>query len=238
LFKRFFGPHMSPIFDTRGSVGAVGVAVALAAAVALLLAPLAPTATVGLAVAPTTVPRVGAATHAPVRSAALPLRAGQGSAPQPADTYPRHPTAGAESRFWTPLAAVAGAFVGTVVAVLSRHQKAVAAVGAAALLAAPAALAVDVKMGSDTGGLVFVPDTVTIAPGQSVTWVNNAGFPHNVIFDEDDVPAGVDSAALSHEDYLNARGDAVTSTFTAPGTYVFHCEPHEGAGMVGKVIVK
>jgi len=27
-------------------------------------------------------------------------------------------------------------------------------------------------------------------------------------------------------------------TFTAAGTYEFYCEPHRGAGMVGKVIVE
>ena len=34
----------------------------------------------------------------------------------------------------------------------------------------------------------FEPATITIKAGESVTWVNNAGFPHNVMFDEDDVP--------------------------------------------------
>lgn len=35
--------------------------------------------------------------------------------------------------------------------------------------------AVTVKLGTDAGGLVFDPDTVTIKAGESVTWVNNAG---------------------------------------------------------------
>lgn len=38
------------------------------------------------------------------------------------------------------------------------------------------------------GALVFDPANITIAKGESVTFVNNAGFPHNVVFDEDDVP--------------------------------------------------
>lgn len=41
------------------------------------------------------------------------------------------------------------------------------------------------------GALVFDPSSVTIAKGESVTFVNNAGFPHNVVFDEDEVPVGV-----------------------------------------------
>jgi hypothetical protein len=35
--------------------------------------------------------------------------------------------------------------------------------------------------------------------------VNNKGFPHNVVFDEDAIPAGTSADALSHEDYLNVR---------------------------------
>ena len=59
---------------------------------------------------------------------------------------------------------------------------------AALALAAQAAGAVTIKMGGDTGALVFEPSSVTIKAGDSVTWTNNAGFPHNVVFDEDEIP--------------------------------------------------
>ena len=59
---------------------------------------------------------------------------------------------------------------------------------AALALMAQAAGAVTIKMGSDTGNLVFEPSSVTIKAGDSVTWKNNAGFPHNVMFDEDEIP--------------------------------------------------
>ena len=65
--------------------------------------------------------------------------------------------------------------------------------------------------------------------------MNNKGFPHNVVFDEDAIPAGVSVDALSHEDYLNGAGDSVTTKFDVAGTYGYYCEPHQGAGMVGKV---
>jgi plastocyanin len=45
-----------------------------------------------------------------------------------------------------------------------------------------------VKLGADGGALVFEPSTVTIKAGESVTWTNNVGFPHNVVFDEDAIP--------------------------------------------------
>merc|ERR1711937_652680 len=98
--------------------------------------------------------------------------------------------------------------------------------------------AVDVKLGSDGGQLVFVPDEVTIKAGESVTWVGNKGMPHNVVFDEDEVPSGADLAALNHEDMVNDEGQKVTSKFDKPGTYPYYCEPHRGAGMNGTVIVK
>ncbi len=50
--------------------------------------------------------------------------------------------------------------------------------------------------------------------------------------------AGVSVDAISHEDYLNAPGEEVTTKFTKPGKYAFHCEPHEGAGMNGTVTVE
>ncbi len=64
---------------------------------------------------------------------------------------------------------------------------AAAGVGAAALLASAPAMAADVKLGGDNGELAFVPNSVTIKAGESVTWTNNAGYPHNIVFDEDEV---------------------------------------------------
>jgi len=98
--------------------------------------------------------------------------------------------------------------------------------------------AVDVKLGSDGGQLVFVPDEVTIKAGESVTWVGNKGMPHNVVFDDEEGPSGADFAALNHEDMVNDEGQKVTSKFDKPGTYPYYCEPHRGAGMNGTVIVK
>ncbi len=174
-----------------------------------------------------------------------------------------------------------------------------------------------------------------IAPrptAESVNWVNNAGFPHNIVFDEDAVPvsaprapvigreggrrprpraspdrgtsarprsavaaarlprvrarklsawearsrggataslanraslatraslahhtapgvltrhgplpapqAGVNADAISHEDYLNAPGEKYSVKFDTAGEYGYYCEPHQGAGMVAKVIVQ
>ena len=106
-------------------------------------------------------------------------------------------------------------------------------------MATPAiANAADVKLGSDSGQLVFVPDEIKIKVGDSVTWTGNKGLPHNVVFDEENVPDGVDAEALSHSDNIGDEGEKVTTKFTKAGTYGYYCEPHRGAGMNGTVIVQ
>ncbi|KAL6778239.1 PCY1 [Auxenochlorella protothecoides x Auxenochlorella symbiontica] len=119
----------------------------------------------------------------------------------------------------------------------ARRWASVAGVGLASIGLTLTANAATVKLGTDSGGLQFDPETVTISKGDSVTWQNNAGFPHNIVFDEDGVPSGVNVSSLNHEDYLNAPGQSVTSKFDVAGEYNYYCEPHQGAGMQGKVIV-
>ena len=88
----------------------------------------------------------------------------------------------------------------------------------------------EIKLGSDDGMLAFSPSTVTISAGESVTFVNNKLAPHNAVFDGHE--------ELSHADLAFAPGESWTKTFATAGTFEFYCEPHRGAGMVGKVVVK
>mmetsp|Transcript_32687 Transcript_32687/g.32407 ORF Transcript_32687/g.32407 Transcript_32687/m.32407 type:complete len:148 (+) Transcript_32687:20-463(+) len=97
---------------------------------------------------------------------------------------------------------------------------------------------VTVKLGADSGALVFEPATVTVKSGEAIVFKNNAGFPHNVVFDEDNVPAGVNADAISRDDLLNAPGESFSVKLTTPGEYGYFCEPHQGAGMVGTIIVQ
>lgn len=107
--------------------------------------------------------------------------------------------------------------------------------------AAPA-LATDyeVKMGSDSGLLVFEPANLTVEPGDTVTWVNNKMAPHNVVFDKNQVPDKSSDLAksISHDQLTFAPGENYSTTFTADmptGEYGYYCSPHRGAGMVGKI---
>ncbi len=46
---------------------------------------------------------------------------------------------------------------------------------------------------------------------------------------------------LSHKQLLMSPGQTKTTTIPADapaGEYTFYCEPHRGAGMVGKIIVE
>ncbi|WP_017652446.1 plastocyanin [Fortiea contorta] len=100
-----------------------------------------------------------------------------------------------------------------------------------------------VKLGSDKGLLAFQPKVLTIKPGDTIEWVNNKVPPHNVVFDAAKNPAK-DAAlakALSHKKLLMSPGQTQSTTFPADapaGDYTFYCEPHRGAGMVGKITVQ
>ncbi|MGK7875962.1 MAG: plastocyanin [Xenococcaceae cyanobacterium] len=109
------------------------------------------------------------------------------------------------------------------------------------LLAKPAAAATyTVKMGADNGLLQFVPDTLTIKPDDTVKWVNNKMAPHNAVFDSSKMSPAL-ATKLSHQQLLFSPGQSYESTFPkdiAPGVYPYYCQPHRGAGMVGKIIVE
>ena len=71
----------------------------------------------------------------------------------------------------------------------------------------------------------FVPGEITVAPGTTVTWVNNEAMPHNVA----DLNKGFRSKML-------VKDDKFSFTFTTTGEYDYLCLIHPN--MKGKVIVK
>ena len=69
--------------------------------------------------------------------------------------------------------------------------------GIASLGLALSANAANVNLGAAGGALVFDPAEITIKSGETVTWTNKIGFPHNVVFDEDGIPVSTPSLHLA-----------------------------------------
>jgi plastocyanin len=100
-----------------------------------------------------------------------------------------------------------------------------------------------IKLGTDRGLLQFQPKKLTVKAGDTIEWKNNKVPPHNVVFDAKKNPTKNAALAksLSHKKLLMSPGQKVTTVIPAdatPGSYTFYCEPHRGAGMVGKIIVE
>lgn len=92
-----------------------------------------------------------------------------------------------------------------------------------------------------TNQLAFTPDTVRIEVGETVRWRNSSDLIHTVTADPDkasdsgnvSLPEGADTFDSGNLE----PGATFERTFSQPGTYQYFCIPHEGAGMIGWVIV-
>ncbi len=93
-----------------------------------------------------------------------------------------------------------------------------------------------------TDGLQFKPQELTITAGETVEFQNVGDVAHTVTTTTENasdpkhasVPAGVkpwDSGFIF-------GGKSYRRTFDEPGTYHYFCIPHEGAQMIGTIIVK
>ena len=93
----------------------------------------------------------------------------------------------------------------------------------------PASVAVSILKGAagNTSGRGFSPDVMTVVLGvnNTVVWTNNDASPHTVTSNSQEFDSG-----------NMAPGQTYSYTFTAPGTYTYHCTYHPW--MVGTVFVK
>ncbi|MBD3161824.1 MAG: amicyanin [Candidatus Eisenbacteria bacterium] len=81
-------------------------------------------------------------------------------------------------------------------------------------------------------GFTFVPDMISIAPGDSVHWVNSTQTIHTVTSGEDCSADGLfDSGNLEPDDEFGYR-------FDEEGDYPYFCIPHCGSGMTGRIEVE
>lgn len=99
-----------------------------------------------------------------------------------------------------------------------------------------------------TDQLVFDPDQLTIAPGDTVVWENVGSVGHSVTAYEDRIPGdaeyfasgGFDSEQAARNAYPEgdvAGGESFEHTFEVEGEYGYFCIPHESAGMVASLTV-
>jgi len=107
---------------------------------------------------------------------------------------------------------------------------------AVALVVAPAtaqdSAAPQVRMlnvGSNGQATVFEPEIIRVAPGTSTDFIAE-DFGHDAVAVEGLIPAGAEAFA----GYKNAD---LSVTFEAQGVYVYECTAHQGAGMIGLVVV-
>jgi hypothetical protein len=68
----------------------------------------------------------------------------------------------------------------------------------------------------DIKGQAFVPASLAVAPGDTVTWTNEDSVPHNV----------VGSGAASFESPMLSQGQSFTHRFAQAGTYTVVCGVH------------
>jgi plastocyanin len=92
------------------------------------------------------------------------------------------------------------------------------------LLALPAA-ALTATVQVRIQGMDFHPDTVTVAPGTTVTWTSDDSFAHTTTSD----------TKLWESGPLQP-GKSYSHTFDKPGSYPYHCTVH--TFMTGTVTVK
>lgn len=101
-----------------------------------------------------------------------------------------------------------------------------------------------------TDDLVFAPDEITIAPGDTVVWENVGNIGHSVTAYEDDIPeeaeffasGGFDAESPARSGYPSqgdiAGGETYEHTFEVEGTHEYFCIPHETVGMLGTIEVQ
>jgi plastocyanin len=94
----------------------------------------------------------------------------------------------------------------------------------ALVLFAPTAGARSKTMTVSIKGFAFNPPNATVAPGTTVTWVNDDQAPHTATAND----GAFDSGTLQ-------PGQSYSFTFDKPGTYAYHCNIHPD--MTGTITV-
>jgi plastocyanin len=74
-------------------------------------------------------------------------------------------------------------------------------------------------------GIKFVPDSLTVKVGQTVTWLNQDNTDHDIVAVQGEFKSG-----------LFGQGKSFSFTFAKAGTYAYYCSVHPN--MKGTIIVQ
>ena len=89
--------------------------------------------------------------------------------------------------------------------------------------------------------LRFAPTEITIKAGDTVEWRNIGSVRHTVTADPGRLPGSnnieLPAGAETFDSGWVKGGQVFRYTFSEPGVYRYVCLPHEGARMIGTVIV-
>ena len=96
-----------------------------------------------------------------------------------------------------------------------------------------------VRMVSEDGGFHFEPHIVHVEPGDTVRWVLESGRHTATSYDPSNgTPLRIPEGANGWDSgMLSESGETFEKTFQIEGVYDYFCVPHEGAGMIGTVVV-
>jgi plastocyanin len=86
----------------------------------------------------------------------------------------------------------------------------------------------------------FDPVGLYLNPGATVRWVVRGNVHTTTAYHPDNDSHSLripESAVPWDSGYLVHPGDHFDLTLTVPGVYDYYCTPHEGAGMVGRIVV-
>lgn len=104
-----------------------------------------------------------------------------------------------------------------------------AAVGGSAATGTAAAQSQEIMAGTSNSPTSFSPDSVTVTPGTTVTWVWGTNG-HNIV-----VSSQPEGAGWEGHETVKDEGFEYSHTFETEGTYEYFCRPH--AGMEGTIEV-
>lgn len=92
-----------------------------------------------------------------------------------------------------------------------------------------------------TDGLQFRPARLTVKRGTRVTWKNVGGVAHTITTVRakaaNKADARVPAGARTWDSGFVGGGASYSRVLTAPGVYRYFCIPHQGAKMIGRIVV-